>query len=101
VSAANSAALLRHPHTHGDIGRPGIVLYGASPFEDATGAGLGLKPAMTLSADIIGVQQLQAGDAVGYGRRFIADRPMRIGIAACGYADGYPRIAANGTPVAV
>ncbi|KIA81720.1 alanine racemase [Chromobacterium piscinae] len=101
VSAANSAALLRHPHTHGDIGRPGIVLYGASPFEDATGAELGLKPAMTLSADIIGVQQLQAGDAVGYGRRFIADRPMRIGIAACGYADGYPRIAANGTPVAV
>ncbi|AXE29171.1 alanine racemase [Chromobacterium phragmitis] len=101
VSAANSAALLRHPDTHGDIGRPGIVLYGASPFEDRAGAELGLRPAMTLSADIIAVQQLQPGDAVGYGRRFIADRPMRIGVVACGYADGYPRIAANGAPAAI
>ncbi|AUH49751.1 alanine racemase [Chromobacterium sp. ATCC 53434] len=101
VSAANSAALLRHPHTHGDIGRPGIVLYGASPFENETGADLGLAPAMTLSADIIAVQTLQAGDAVGYGRRFVADRSMRIGVVACGYADGYPRIAANGAPAAV
>ena len=101
VSAANSAALLRHPHTHGDIGRPGIVLYGASPFEASTGSALGLQPAMTLSADIIAVQHLRGGDAVGYGRRFVADRELRIGIVACGYADGYPRIAANGTPVAV
>ncbi|OHX19908.1 alanine racemase [Chromobacterium sphagni] len=101
TSAANSAALLRHPHTHGDIGRPGIILYGASPFDSATGTELGLRPAMTLSADIIAVQTLQSGDAVGYGRRFIAGQAMRIGIVACGYADGYPRIAANGTPVAV
>ncbi|POZ62477.1 alanine racemase [Chromobacterium alticapitis] len=101
VCAANSAALLRHPLTHGDIGRPGVALYGVSPFDDATGVELGLEPAMTLSADIIAVQQLQEGDAVGYGRRFIADRAMRIGIVACGYADGYPRLAANGTPVAV
>ncbi|QEL56547.1 alanine racemase [Chromobacterium paludis] len=101
VCAANSAALLRHPPTHGDIGRPGIALYGASPFGNATGAELGLIPAMTLSADIIAVQHLQPDDAVGYGRRFIAERAMRIGIVACGYADGYPRVAANGTPVAV
>ncbi|UTH72299.1 alanine racemase [Chromobacterium sp. IIBBL 290-4] len=101
VSAANSAALFRHPQTHGDVGRPGIVLYGASPFEDSVGADIGLKPAMALSADIIAVQRLQPGDAVGYGRRFVADQPMRIGIVACGYADGYPRIAGNGAPVAV
>ncbi|WP_046155560.1 alanine racemase [Chromobacterium vaccinii] len=101
VCAANSAALLRHPHTHGDIGRPGIVLYGASPFENETGADLGLQPSMTLSADIIAVQQLQPGDAIGYGRRFVADRPMRIGVVACGYADGYPRVAANGAPAAI
>jgi alanine racemase len=56
---------------------------------------------MTLSADIIAIQQLQAGDTVGYGLNFQADKPMRIGIVACGYADGYPRIAANGTPVMV
>ncbi|OWY37572.1 alanine racemase [Xenophilus sp. AP218F] len=101
ISAANSAALFRHPHTHGDIARPGIVLYGSSPFDGSTGADLGLKPAMTLSADIIAVQDIPAGEAVGYGRRFISDKPMRIGIVACGYADGYPRVAANGTPVAV
>lgn len=101
VSAANSAAVFRHPQTHGQTSRPGITLYGCSPFDDATGQELGLLPAMTLSADIIATQQLRPGDAVGYGLRFTAESPMRIGIVACGYADGYPRIAGNGTPVAV
>lgn len=101
VSSANSAAIWAHPDTHKDLVRPGICLYGSSPFAGQTGAELGLKPAMRLSADIIAIQHLQPGDAVGYGRRFIAERAMRIGIVACGYADGYPRIADNGTPVAV
>lgn len=101
VSAANSAALFRHPHTHGAVVRPGIVLYGCSPFADVDGAGLGLQAAMTLSSRVIAVQKVPAGDAVGYGRRLVAEGEMRVGIVACGYADGYPRIADNGTPVAV
>lgn len=90
-SLANSAALLRYPATHGDWVRPGIMLYGASPFADASAQQLGLKPAMTLSSRIIATQQLRAGDEVGYGALFRAERNMRIGIVACGYADGYPR----------
>ncbi|MDD4930007.1 MAG: alanine racemase [Gallionella sp.] len=100
-SQANSAALLRYPATHGDWVRPGIMLYGASPFSDTTAQQLGLKPAMTLKSRIIGTQDLLAGDEVGYGGRFRADRSMRIGIVACGYADGYPRHAPTGTPVLV
>ena len=95
-SLANSAALLRYPETHGDWVRPGIMLYGASPFPQGSGEQpsaqqLGLKPAMTLSSRIIATQQLRAGDEVGYGALFRAERAMRIGIVACGYADGYPR----------
>jgi len=100
-SLANSAAILRHPETHGDWVRPGIMLYGASPFGDASAESLGLKPVMTLESGIIAVQALQAGDAVGYGGTFRADGPMRIGVVACGYADGYPRHATTGTPILV
>ncbi|MEJ5211016.1 MAG: alanine racemase [Burkholderiales bacterium] len=100
-SAANSAALLRHPETHGDWVRPGIMLYGASPFEDVPAAVLGLQPAMTLVSRIIAVQRLRRGDAVGYGATFVAEGDMRVGIVACGYADGYPRHAGTGTPVLV
>lgn len=100
-SQANSAALLRYPATHGDWVRPGIMLYGASPFAGVTAQELGLKPAMTLQSRIIATQQLCAGDEVGYAGRFRADRSMRIGIVACGYADGYPRHAPNGTKVLV
>ncbi|OHC64706.1 MAG: alanine racemase [Rhodocyclales bacterium GWA2_65_19] len=100
-SLANSAALLRYPETHGDWVRPGIMLYGASPFADAGAQQLGLKPAMTLTSRIIAVQDLRAGDEVGYGALFRAERTMRVGIAACGYADGYPRQAPTGTPVLV
>lgn len=94
-SLANSAALLRYPETHGDWARPGIMLYGASPFADVSAQQLGLKPAMTLSSRIIATQQLRAGDEVGYGALFRAEHAMRIGVVACGYADGYPRIAMN------
>ncbi len=100
-SLANSAAILRHPKTHADWVRAGIMLYGASPFADTTAAQLGLQAVMTLTSRIISVQTLRTGDEVGYGALFQADRTMRIGIVACGYADGYPRHAPNGTPVLV
>jgi alanine racemase len=100
-SLANSAALLRYPATHADWVRPGIMLYGASPFSEVSAQQLGLKPAMTLSSRIIATQELRAGDEVGYGALFRAEHAMRIGIVACGYADGYPRHAPNGTPILV
>jgi alanine racemase len=101
VSLANSAAVLRHPQTHADWVRPGIMLYGSSPFADASAESLGLRPVMALESAIIGVQEIAAGARVGYGGTFVAERPMRIGIVACGYADGYPRHAPSGTPIAV
>lgn len=100
-SLANSAALLRYPETHGDWVRPGIMLYGASPFTEVSANALGLKPAITLHSKIISVRTLKAGARVGYGGAFAADAPMRIGIVAAGYADGYPRHAQTGTPVLV
>jgi alanine racemase len=98
---ANSAALLRHPHTHFDWVRPGIMLYGSSPFAEVGAQALDLKPVMTLRSEIISTCELKPGDSVGYGCAFRADKPMRIGIVACGYADGYPRHAPSGTPVRV
>ena len=98
---ANSAALIRYPQSHNDWVRAGIMLYGASPFVDTSAQQLGLRPAMTLQSRILAVQHLQRGDEVGYSAVFKADRAMRIGIVACGYADGYPRHAANGTPILV
>lgn len=68
---------------------------------DVTAASFNLKPVMSLSSEIIAIQHLEAGESVGYGHRFTADKAMRIGIVACGYADGYPRHAPNGTPIAV
>jgi alanine racemase len=100
-SLASSAALLRYPQSHGDWVRPGIMLYGASPFADKRAEELGLKPAMTLNSRIIAVQQLQAGDEIGYGAQFRAEYGMKVGVVACGYADGYPRHAQSGTPVLV
>jgi len=100
-SSANSAALLRYPDSLGAWVRPGIMLYGASPFADVPAEQLGLKPAMTLQSEIISVRMLQAGEGVGYGLLFRAERAMRVGVVACGYADGYPRHALTGTPVRV
>ena len=101
ASLANSAALLRHPQTHADWVRPGIMLYGASPFAEQTGEDLGLLPVMTLESKLIGVQFVRKGEGVGYGARYLAERDMKIGVVACGYADGYPRHADTGTPILV
>ena len=98
---ANSAAIVRYPQTHADWVRPGIMLYGATPFADVSAEGLGLKPVMTLTSKIIAVQDLKPGDTVGYGGTYVAQRDTRIGVVACGYADGYPRHAPSGTPVRV
>ena len=100
-SLANSAALLRYPSTHSEWVRPGIMLYGASPFADTSAQQIGLRPVMTLSSEIISVRELNAGDRVGYAGLFRADKSMRIGMVACGYADGYPRHAPTGTPILV
>ncbi|XTZ40139.1 catabolic alanine racemase DadX [Salmonella enterica] len=101
-SLANSAATLWHPCAHFDWVRPGIVLYGASPsgnWQDV--ADSGIRPVMTLSSEIIAIQTMKTGEAVGYGYRYRAEAEQRIGIVACGYADGYPRIVPSGTPVLV
>jgi len=101
-SLANSAALLRFPEeTRADWVRPGIMLYGCSPFTFKNAEEIGLKPAMTLASELIAVQQLQPGERVGYGMTYEAAQEMTIGIVACGYADGYPRHAPTGTPVLV
>jgi alanine racemase len=101
TSLANSAAILRYPDTHGTWVRPGIMLYGVSPFSDQRAADLGLEPAMTLVSEVIAVQHVRAGGRVGYGGAYTAERDVRVGIVACGYADGYPRHAGTGTPVVV
>ena len=100
---ANSAALLRHGGvTAADWVRPGIMVYGGSPdHPQHTAAHWQLQPTMTLRSQLIAVQALNAGDAVGYGSTFVATAPLRIGVVACGYADGYPRHAGSGTPVLV
>jgi alanine racemase len=100
-SVANSAAILRYPHTHGDWVRPGIMLYGGTPFADTPAAALGLLPAMTLASEIISVRQVQPGERIGYSGTYEATKPIRVGTIACGYADGYPRHAPTGTPVLV
>ena len=104
-SLANSAASLRHardPAVRADWIRPGIAVYGSSPdFPAHDIAHWDLQPTMTLASRLIGVQQLQPGDTVGYGSRFVADVPMRVGVVACGYADGYPRHCGTGAPVLV
>jgi len=110
---SNSAATLRHAdaglaagegglRVTADWIRPGIAVYGSAPdFPEHGIAHWGLQPTMTLATQLIATQDLGVGDTVGYGSSFTADRPMRIGVAACGYADGYPRVAPTGTPVLV
>lgn len=109
ISLANSATILRHPHAHADWVRPGIMLYGASPVSGQTAASLHLQPAMSLTSEIISVQTIQKGESVGYGNRFTATKTTKIGVVACGYADGYPRHAGQladhettfGAPIAI
>jgi alanine racemase len=113
-SLSNSAATLRHPLTatqasahpdsfvSSDWVRPGIAIYGSAPdFPEHSAQDWDLQPGMTLASKIIATQELGAGDSVGYGSLFVADKPMRIGVVACGYADGYPRVCPTGTPVLV
>ncbi len=99
-SCSNSAAILVHRDLQNDWIRPGIMLYGASPGGKSA-AEFGLRPAMRLESEIIGIQHVAPGESIGYGSLFVADRPMRVGVVACGYADGYPRHAPTGTPILV
>ncbi|MGE6792212.1 alanine racemase [Pseudomonas guineae] len=101
LSLRNSPAVLGWPSVPSDWVRPGIMLYGATPFEQAQAAAARLQPVMTLESKIISVRELPAGEPVGYGARFVSERATRVGVVAMGYADGYPRHAPTGTPVAV
>ncbi|MGK5063504.1 alanine racemase [Janthinobacterium sp. LB3P112] len=102
-SLCNSAALLLH-HLDSDWVRPGIMLYGGTPSGAPGGTSaqaFGLLPSMTLRSSIIGIQEIAAGEVVGYGSRYEAAGNIKVGVVACGYADGYPRHAPEGTPVLV
>lgn len=106
ISLRNSPAILGWPQLFenqrpSDWVRPGIMLYGATPFEQAQELAARLQPVMTLESQIISVRELPAGEPVGYGARFVSERPTRVGVVAMGYADGYPRHAPSGTPVMV
>ncbi len=101
LSIANSAALSGFPETRLDWNRPGIMLYGLSPFEHPHPSDNQLQPAMTFTSEVIGLRQLQKGETVGYGGTWQAERPSTIATITAGYADGYPRHAANGTPLSI
>lgn len=101
VSVSNSAALLGWPGVHSEWARPGLMLYGASPFGVAQPVADRLQPVMTLESQIISVREIAVGEPVGYGAHFVARRPTRVGVVAMGYADGYPQFAPNGTPVTI
>jgi alanine racemase len=100
-SVASSAAIIGFPESHGDWVRPGLMLYGLSPFKGTTGADHGLRPVMTFQSRVIALKDLNEGEQVGYGGDWTATRPTRLAIASVGYGDGYPRSAASGTPVLV
>ena len=103
-SLSNSGGVLHQADLQAELRndwvRPGIMLYGGTPG-GRTARDFGLRPTMTLSSEIIAIQDLVAGDTVGYGSSFEAAGPMQVGVVACGYADGYPRSAPHGTPVIV
>lgn len=101
VSLRNSPAVMGWPNVPSDWVRPGIMLYGATPFDQPQSVADRLQPVMTLESKVICVRELPAGEPVGYGGAFVADRNMRIGVVAMGYADGYPRQAPTGTPVMI
>lgn len=100
-SIANSAGVFAWPDSHGDWVRPGLALYGVSPFADRDAAALGLQPVMTLQGRLIAVREVRAGESVGYGGAWTATGDCRVGIVGIGYGDGYPRHAAPDTPVLV
>ncbi|TAN65680.1 MAG: alanine racemase [Methylobacter sp.] len=100
-SLANSAGILGWEQSLSDWVRPGVMLYGISPFPDSTGEQLGLRPVMELHSRLIAVKPIEAGDTVGYGGSWTCEKPTTLGIVAIGYGDGYPRYAKTGTPVLV
>ncbi|WP_111746323.1 alanine racemase [Salinisphaera orenii] len=100
-SIANSAAVLTRPSAHADVVRPGIMLYGSSPLNDHSAAELGLRGVMQLTAPIINRHRVAAGEPIGYGAQFVAERDTEIAVVGIGYGDGYPRHAPSGTPVMV
>lgn len=100
-SLANSAAILAWPETHGDWVRPGLMLYGVSPFKDSFGHTFNLKPAMNLVAKLIAIQMVNKNETIGYTSRFTCPEDMRVGVISIGYADGYPSIVPDGTPVLI
>ena len=101
VSLRNSPSVLGWPKVPSDWVRPGLMLYGTTPFEEPQAVAARLQPVMTLESKVICVRELPAGEPVGYGAKFVTPKPMRIGVVAMGYADGYPRQAPTGTPVLV
>jgi len=101
TSIGNSAGTLGHPRAHGDWVRPGLALYGVSPFADATALKHGLKPVMTLTTTVLTVREVKRGETVGYAAAWRAERDSSIAILAAGYGDGLPRHLANGTPVLI
>lgn len=100
-SLANSGGILAWPEAHADWVRPGIMLYGASPFANQCAKEFNLKPVMTFSSEIISIHTLKKGERVGYGGRWTCTEDMRVGVVAMGYGDGYPWHAKNGTPMLV
>lgn len=100
-SIANSAGMLGYAQAQADWVRPGLLLYGVSPFDGSIGADYGLKPAMTLRSHVIALKDLAPGERVGYGGQWTAARPSRLAVAAVGYGDGYPRSLGSGSPVLV
>jgi len=100
-SIANSAAILSHPKTHSDWVRPGLMLYGVSPFSDKTYKDFNLKPVMTLKAKVIAVKEAKKDAQIGYGGIYTCPKDMKIAIVAIGYGDGYPRHVKNGTPILI
>lgn len=100
-SVANSAAVLGWPDAGGEWARPGLMLYGVNPFGASHPLADQLRPVMTLESAVISVREIGVGEPVGYGAHFVSRRPTRVGIVALGYADGYPQLAPNGTPVAI
>lgn len=100
-SIANSAGVLGWPDSHAQWVRPGIALYGISPFVGSTGVMEGLRPVMTLASRLIAVKHVPKGGAIGYGGSWVCPEDMPVGVVAGGYGDGYPRHAPSGTPVLV
>lgn len=100
-SAANSAAILAIPESHFDWVRPGLMVYGSSPLADKSPQECGLIPAMRMTTQVIAVNEINAGDYVGYGATWQARKNTRIAVIAMGYGDGYPRHAKNGTPILI